>query len=404
MKVLQICNKPPFPPVDGGCIAMNNITEGLIENGAKVKVLSISTKKHPVMDALLPEPYLQKTNFEHVFINTEIKLKDAFLNLFSGESYNINRFISSKFKRKLIEVIESESFDIILLDSLYVTPYIDVIQKHCTGKVILRAHNVEHLIWERIAKNTINPIKKQYVKLLTKKLYQYEKDILNKLDGVVAITDLDRNTFINLGFTKKILTIPVGYNFKQMPTNEEVEKGSFFHIASMDWMPNQEAVTWFLENVWSEIIKLHPTQKLYLAGRNMPKWLLNNQTDNVEVVGEVANAKSFMLSKDIMVVPLLSGSGMRVKIIEGMALGKTIITTSIGAEGISFEPNKHLLIADSTKEFIAQIDKCLNDEAFKNKIGLNAQRKVAEEYDNIKICLPLINYFDEIINIKETAI
>lgn len=99
-----------------------------------------------------------------------------------------------------------------------------------------------------------------------------------------------------------------------------------------------------------------------------------------------------------MIVPILSGSGMRVKLIEGMALGKTIITTSIGAEGIEANNGEHLLIADSPEEFAACISKCLTDDEFKAKIGLNAQRLIASKYSNKSISSRLIYFFDQLIH------
>ena len=395
MRVLQICNKPPYPPIDGGCIAMNNITEGLLELDVDLEVISVSTNKHPVILQMLPESYIKNTKFEHVKINTDIRLKDAFVNLFSSESYNIKRFISKDFKELIIKRLEAQDFDIILLESLYVTPYIDLIRKHSNARIVLRAHNIEHTIWERMSFNTSNPIKKRYLKLLTDRLKKYETEVISKLDAIVSISELDKSALINLGFEKSILNLPVGYSMKNPSLNEQFEKNSIFHIASMDWAPNEEAVKWFLEKVWSNLSGEFPMTKLYLAGRSMPKWLLNIDQENVEVVGEVASAKNFILSKDIMIVPLLSGSGMRVKIIEGMALGKTIITTSIGAEGINYTDGKDILIANTSEEFAYQISKCLLDESFKDSIGLNAQRLIAKEYSNLELSKKLCSFFEK---------
>ena len=101
MKILQICNKPPFPAVDGGAIAMNNTTQGLLQNGHKVTVLAITTPKHPVHLSDLPEQYISDTNFQSVYIDTSIRLRDAFFNLFTKKSYNIERFISVAFQQHL---------------------------------------------------------------------------------------------------------------------------------------------------------------------------------------------------------------------------------------------------------------------------------------------------------------
>ena len=202
---------------------------------------------------------------------------------------------------------------------------------------------------------------------------------------------------INLSIVAAVLTI-VGYSMNDLPMNRDFKKGSLFHLASMDWHPNQEAVNWFLDKVWNEIQANFPLSKLYLAGRGMTKKLKNLDMNNVEIVGEVHSAKDFIVEHDIMIVPLLSGSGMRVKLIEGMALGKTIITTSIGAEGIDAENNKHLIIADTPEEFAAAITKCLNDTPFKESIGLEAQRLIASKYSNKSISSRMIYFFDQLIH------
>lgn len=395
MKILQICNKPPYPAVDGGAIAMNNTTQGLISNGYEVKVLAISTAKHPVNIDSLPEDYLVHTKFESVFIDTSIKLKNAFFNLFSSKSYNIERFISKDLTKKLIAILEKENFDIIILESLFVAPYIESIKKISKAKIVLRAHNVEYKIWERISLNTKNPIKKSYLSLLAKRLKAYEIKTFKDLDGIVAMTKVDADQFVQLGFNKGITSVPTGYIINQTDCeNVEVEKNSIFHIASMDWLPNVEGINWFLNKVWKTVHLNAPNSKLYLAGREMPKEFYNLKLDNVITVGKVESAKEFYLSKKIMIVPVLSGSGMRIKIIEGMALGKVIISTTIGAEGIQVTNNKNILIADSPEEFSEAIIKCTSDENFCNEIGLNAQKLIVEKYSNSNLSNQLISFFN----------
>lgn len=389
MKVLQICNKPPYPPVDGGAIAMNNTTLGLLSLGINIKVLSISTHKHPVIYSKIPKSYLEKTKFEHVFIDTKIKIQDAFFNLFTSKSYNIERFNSKVFEKKIVDILKEEEYDIVILESLFITPYIPCIKKNSKAKIVLRAHNIEHQIWERYSTNTINPLKKQYLSLLAKRIKKYEINILTHLDAIAAITNLDETHFKLLGYKNLIQTIPVGYLTNDLFNNNDglnkkinVEENSLFHIASMDWLPNQEGLDWFIKEVWEPLSKKLPETKFYIAGRNMPKSLLKINKKNLINVGEVESAKEFYESKNIMIVPIKSGSGMRIKIIEGMAMGKTIISTSIGAEGINCTHNQNILIANSSKEFITSITKCLNNPEFCKSIGENAIQLIKNEYSN----------------------
>src|ERR1035437_154606 len=130
MKILQLCSKIPFPPKDGGSIAMNILTQGLIDCGNEVKVLAINTPKHFLNEADVDAEYKKKTSYQLVFIDTSVKPIDAFLNLFSGESYNIIRFYSKEFENTLIELLSSQQYDVVQLETLWVAPYVETIRKH----------------------------------------------------------------------------------------------------------------------------------------------------------------------------------------------------------------------------------------------------------------------------------
>jgi glycosyltransferase involved in cell wall biosynthesis len=398
MKILQICQRPPHPPIDGGAIGMDNITQGMLELGHEVKVLTVATSKHPVQYDKISKDYIKKTGLEAVFIDTSIHVMDAFINLFESDSYNVKRFVSADFERKITEILGQHDYDIILLESLYVSPYIDLIRSFSNAKVVLRSPNVEYVIWERVADNSNNILKKSYLSLLAKRLKVYEQSVLEKLDGIASVTKEDLALFKEMGFKRKGIAVPTGIIIDKdlFVEIEQEEELSVFHIASMNWLPNVEAVDWFLKNVWNLVLLEVPQAKLYLAGRDMPDWLLKHKQKNVVVIGEVANARDFYRSKKIMVVPILSGGGMRVKIIEGMAIGKTIVSTTIGAEGIHCEHGKHILIANSPTDFAAAVIQCLEDEQLTTRLSNNAQQLIKEEFDNVAICKKIELFLKEL--------
>jgi hypothetical protein len=134
MKVLQVCNKPPYPARDGGCMAMAAITEGLLDLGHEVRVLCISTEKHPFNHADIPSEILLATGMDHVFIDTRVKVMPAIANLFSNVSYNVSRFYSPAFEERLVAMLQAEHFDIIHLESLFCTPYLAAIRRHTAAK------------------------------------------------------------------------------------------------------------------------------------------------------------------------------------------------------------------------------------------------------------------------------
>jgi glycosyltransferase involved in cell wall biosynthesis len=276
--------------------------------------------------------------------------------------------------------------------------YRSVIRKHSNAKIIYRSHNIEHMIWARIAANTKNPVKKLYLAYLTKKLKKFELSTLDQFDGVTTVSHVDAAYFNQLGYSVPSLNVPFGVDVKKYEIKPvDYEFPSLFHLGAMNWMPNEEGIRWFLENCWPMIHQTFPDLRFYLAGRWMPDWLIQLKLPNVEVLGEVPDAMDFMRSKAIMIVPLFSGSGIRVKIVEGMALGKAIISTEIGAEGIEFQSGEHLLIAQTPEEFLQAIGKCINSREECDRLGQNARRLIEEKHNMPQIIRKLEGFYTQIL-------
>lgn len=397
MRVLQICHKPPYPHIDGGCIAIKNISQGLIDKFDEIKILTISTQKHPFKKEEFPESFLEKSKIEHVFVDTKLNIVDAFSNLVTYDSYNISRFFSPDFNALLIKSLRAESYDLVILESLFTTPYIQTIRSYSSAKIVLRSHNLEHIIWKRLANETHNPAKKIYLNLLSNQLKKYELNVINDVDGIACISVEDEKKYKSLDYKKPIICIPFGLDIHEYvpedkKTHEEIK---FFHLGAMDWKPNLEGISWLVENVWPKIKREIPNAELHLAGKNMPNWFLDEKFEGIVNHKEVENAIEFMNNMDIMLVPLFSAGGIRVKIIEGMALSKPIISTSIGAEGI--EHNQNIKIANSEDEFIIQAKSLVNDFDYAKKLGQLARIHVSSLYDNEKIVDNLIKFCEHSI-------
>jgi polysaccharide biosynthesis protein PslH len=400
MHILQVCNKSPFPPKEGGPIAMFNLAEGLMQAGHKVDILTISTNKFYVDVKQIPADYLEKTSFQSVFIDTTIRFKDAFLNLFSSESYHVQRFDAQVMHKKLVEILQLNNFDIIQLETLYMGPYINTIRNHSKAIVVLRAHNIEHLIWDGIAEKTRNPFRKLYLKYLAVKLRKYEQNLFNKVDGIACISERDASFIRNSGVLVPVKTIPFGIEVPEIKSIRPLSpQPTFFHLGSMNWMPNQEGIRWFLDFCMPLIEKKFPDNKVFLAGRNMPSWVYQYKFHNLIIEGEVNDAAEFMNTYDIMFVPLFSGSGIRIKIVEGMALGKTIISTSIGSEGIDIEDGVNILIANTKEQFFEKIDFCIKNPRQCNVIGSKAADLVREHHNVVRITEMLSEFYKNLHNL-----
>lgn len=384
-KVLQLCHKPPFPEVDGGCLEMAKMSRFFDESPQfELHILSVHTKKHPFKSNAFKKQ-LNYSIFESVYVNIALNPFSALYQLIINKSYHLSRFRTKKIKQRLVTVLSENTFDYVLLEGIFVGQFIDTIKKYSTSKIILNAPNIEFEIWERLAKNTSSLLKRKYLEVLAKQLKKEENSIYKKLDGIIAITEKDQHYFQEHFPTKHVITVPFLLDLKQYKVLDQENKHilNFFHLGSMDWQPNIEGIKWFIQETWLPHFTENKNIMFITAGKNMPKSILEFNKGNIEVVGYVKNAKKFMSSNHVMIVPLKAGSGLRVKILEGMALGKCVISTSIGAEGINYTDNQNILIANSTNDFITHINAILANPNLISEIGKNARILMEQQYSHL---------------------
>ncbi len=394
MRILQICNKAPYPANDGSSIAIYNMSRGFIENGAELHLLTINTKKHYKPDNEIPEDFKRQSNYVSVYRNTDVHAWGAIFNLFGSQSYFVSRFYFPEFEDRLTDLLQKYDFDWVQLEGLFMGNYIPAIRKFSKAKIAIRTHNIEHLIWERMIAHERNPLKKNYLNIQNSRLKAFELQTLPQADAVVTITEYDKHYFQELGIKTAYFVSPTGILLDRYVQKPELEEPfSVFHFGSMDWMPNVEAVDWFLKEVWKPYFENLPQYTFYIAGRNMPPHLLASSYQNVKILPDVPDNIAFYNSKQIMLVPLLSGSGMRIKIIEGMAMGKAIISTTIGAEGIPVSPGKNIMLADTAADFARNIKELCNNASLRTELQKNARIFISEKFNNQNLLAALINFY-----------
>ncbi len=406
MRVLQLCKKFPYPVKDGESLAITYLSKALHQLGCEVSLLAMNTTKHHSNDCGNKEQLDFYQTIDVVQIDNRVKVKDAIANLFSKDSFHISRFVSEAFEEKLKKLLKSQHFDIIQLETLYLAPYIPTIRQYSKAKIVMRSHNVEHEIWERVTHNTQMGPKKWYLNHLTQKLRNYEIQRLNDYDLFAAITQRDLERYRQLGFNGKGVNIPIGIDMNDYEWNAQAFQKplSVSFIGSLDWMPNIEGVKWFLDKVWPEMKQQFPQLTFHIAGRNTPDWLLKSNLRDVIVHGEVEDAHEFINQHPIMVVPLQAGSGMRVKILEAMALGRIVLTTSIGVEGIHAEHQEEVFVADTPKEFLSAMRICHRKNGSLRSIGEKAKDFIGKEFDNTQIAQKLLDRYHQIIHKKTQSI
>jgi glycosyltransferase involved in cell wall biosynthesis len=402
MHILQVSLRVPFPLHDGGAIGIYNITRGLVEAGHRVTMLAINTPKHhqpaDVLAHLGP-----RFRLVPVDVNTNLNPLKALRNLLlpgqgSGAlgisvpmPYNAERFISPAVAEQLLRLLEAEQFDIVQFEGAFVAWYAAYVQQRLGAGLhrpptVLRAHNLEYRIWETLAQGENNPLKKWYFKHLAGRMKAFEKWALHRVDAVAAITEEDKERLKELGCPATIALVPAAVEMASFQPDPAVrpQPRTVFMIGSLNWMPNLEGLDWLLREVWPVIHAELPDLELHVAGTAPPPHLLAPRTDNVFIHGFVESAADFMRRYDLMLVPLLSGGGMRIKIIEGMALGKTILSTSLGAEGIAVRDGHDIVLRDEATAWQA----ALRDYYYGRlpaTIGEAAAATAADVYDNRRV-------------------
>ena len=393
MKILQVSHRVPYPLNEGGTIGIYNYTRGFAEAGHEVTLACLNGIKHNI-DIEEASIELKKYATVYIFdIDTNVKPIPAFINLFSKQSYNAIRFYNRNFEQFLVNLLNSETYDIIQVEGTFVAMYFDVLKLYSKAPIILRQHNVEYQIWKRLAINETNFLKKWYLNLLSKRLYNFEKEIINKFDAIVPVTPDDGKLFEKLGCIKPIFISPAGIDTKYWKPSNNENLFHIFHLGSLEWMPNREAVLWFLKAVWPLILKMDKRFKLFIAGKNMPDTMKQMVFENVVMVGEVKDGADFVKDKSITVVPLLSGSGIRLKILEAMAASKLVISTTIGAQGIDYIAGGNLLLADKPEEFATIFKQIALNPSHYQTVSKNGYELIKSKYSNEAVINGLLSFY-----------
>ena len=404
MKILFLTNKVPWPLKDGGAIGTFNLAYALAKEGCHVEMLSINTSKHAVDTDTIPSEIQENLNIEAVNVDTRIKTRALFNNLFfSDEPYIAERFFSHAYAESLKSKLQNNAYDIVILEILYMGKYIPLIRKHSNAHISFHAPNIEHEIWYRIAANVSNILKRLYLKNMAKRIQKFETALLNTYDSLIPVSETNASTYKSMGVSVPVHVAKIGMFFdtldKRSATGEKNKNQlSLGHIGALDWMPNIEGLLWFLNNVWPEVYKKQPDVVFRIAGRNASEDVKSQfNRPGVEYLGEVPDAYDFTANQTVMVVPLLSGSGMRVKIIESLGLGKAIVSTAKGAEGIQLRSGEHLLIEDDATNFAGACLELLNDPVKRKKLEKAGSNLVRKQYDNVKIARNIIEFYQTIV-------
>jgi len=420
MKILVVGNRVPWPLHDGGAIATYGMLRSLAENGAEVDFFSFNTKKHFAENAII-EKYFGFCKVHLVSLDASVKPLKALWNLLFGGSYHMERYDNLDAAVELYDLIQSSNYDCVMAEGLYSMPIALRVMKQLSVKAdglgsneihensnesvqkksikwVYRSHNLEYQIWERLAISEQQPLKRWYFALQSKRLKRYEIDAWCQMDAIVPIVETDSTVIqATVSEIQKNNQLNSGYSVLNQPQIHVYQPGiaiespfafvhrpiSIFHIGSMEWQANEQGVMWFLKKVWPRVLSAQPNVKFHLAGKGLSKTDPRFFQTGIVNHGEVDDAEVFMQSHGIMIVPIQAGSGIRIKSLEAMALGVPVVSTSIGAQGLTVESGTQMLIADDPEGFADGIMQLLLNPAASQEM-IQQARVYVEQHHNLK--------------------
>lgn len=386
MKLLHVSLKSVYPKIDGGCVAIDNFMQLLASSFGELDHITISTPKHPfneeVYRAELPNGINLIGNFS---IDTSIHFFPLLKSLFSSKSYQVQRFYSKELAAFL--QANASNYDGVILESAFLTPYLPILKGKT--KVFIRTHNVESEIWSRKAALTKNFLKKWTFQKFSQQLRAVEKTNYEKVDGLIHISSNDEQFFRTEIPSVQQITIPLAIQESDCLSSNEIGL-RFGFLGASNWQPNQEAVHRLVQNIFPSIHAKWENATFFVAGLG---WENHSLPSFITNLGTLENTQDFYDKVDIILVPLVSGSGLKIKTVEGICRGKIVIGSTIAFEGLSFLSSLHS--AMTKEEYVAIIDSILNNSEAEKEQILRQQQEILATFGLNSLKEKLIHFVTE---------
>lgn len=398
MKILQLAPRFPYPLIDGGATGIYKIAEGVAAAGNQVTFLTF-----PHQDPAMTKEGMQKLSaFADVRL-TSAPLPSRYATLartaFRG-AYPVMRRVSEEMFSLLERTIVEVQPEVIHVDHSHMAKYVYWLKEHYDLPVVLRQHNFENVIYKRFAAYERNPIKKFVASTHGKRLLEEEIRLLNAVDRVVAISEEDKVLMQAVAPSARYEVIPAGVDTGYFqPSDPSLEEPDLITwIGGLDWDPNLDAVSFFLEDIFPVILQRNPKARLELIG-NATDAVAKQAArfgDRVKILGRVPDIRSFLARASVLIVPLRIGGGMRLKLLDFFAAGKAVVSTRIGAEGNIAQDAVHLLLRDSAEDFVTGVLGLLANPKQRQEFAFSARALVEEKYSWKRIGLEFTRVYEEL--------
>jgi glycosyltransferase involved in cell wall biosynthesis len=304
----------------------------------------------------------------------------ALANLASPWPYSVARHHTARYARTLERLVAAEAFDLLHCEW---TPYASYCRHARQLPALLMAHNIETTVWRRRTEHAGNPPERLYMGLQAAKMERFEKRAFRQAARVAVVTAEEAATAGEWG-ARAVSLISNGVDTDALsPRDDRPEPDSVLFMGSLDWQPNRDALLYLVDQIWPLVRAAHPAATLNVVGRQ-PAPRLRERVESVrgvQWVGEVPDIRPWVARANMLLVPLRIGGGSRIKILETLAMGKAVVTTSIGAEGLSVTDGRDCRIADEPAAFARTVVDLLHQPAVCRALGESGRRLVVSRYD-----------------------
>ncbi len=382
MNVLFLSQRFLFLQDTGGKIRTGKILEHL---NRQFSITVISNVESPQDDQYVPKMKNLCNKFIPVpWIETKRYTLKWYLEIlrksFSIYPVTMLNDYSPELEEAVLNELENESYDLAICDFMQSTLNF---RKVKNIPILLFQHNVEAAISQRHMQRSWDPLSKIFWWLQFRKMFYHEKKQCSRFDAVIAVSEEDKLKFENWYGLKNVWTIPTGVDTEfYSPNGKIIEENRIVFVGAMDWLPNDDAVQYFLEKIFPLIQQNEPNVKFVIVGRNPSPKLkrISKNIPNIEVTGWVEDTRSYIANSAVFVVPIRVGGGTRMKIYEAMAMAKAIVSTSIGAEGLPIRNGEHILFEDKENLFAIKVIQLLRNSNLRIRLGTKAQQYVKQNF------------------------
>ena len=394
MKILFLSPTVPFPLTDGGRIRVFNLLKQI---AAKSDVTLLALETQPTDAKGVTE--LQQLGIQvHLVPNAPTLPRLSFgtlLNAFlKRQPITVARYARPAYRQKFRELVATENFDLVHYEMFHTAQF----RTDTDLPGVLSQQNVDSAIWRRLCGETTHPFYKFVYWTQQLAFQRYERVLSPRFDAVACTSDIDAAVFQQHSAEDTIEIIPNGVEVTHyQPDFSSEAPAHLIYIGSMDWYPNEDAVAFFVDEVLPRIQEKIPEVQFSIVGGN-PSVRVQKlaEREGVIVTGRVPEIKPYFAEATVFVVPLRIGSGTRLKILEALAMGKAIVSTSVGAEGLDLKDGEEIFIADEPIAFADAVTRLLTDLSLRRKIGENGRTRVERDYDWRSIGEKLHNLYESL--------